>query len=96
MTAYVVFIRERITDQAEMDQYNVKAGASIPGHDLTPLAFYGAHEAWEGAASDGLVILKFPDMAAARGWYDSPAYQEAKVHRLAGADYRVLVTEGVG
>ena len=96
MTVYVVFIREGITDQAQMDQYNVKAGASIPGHDLTPLAFYGAHEAWEGAASEGLVILQFPDMAAARGWYDSPAYQDAKVHRLAGANYRVLVTEGVG
>ena len=96
MTAYVVFIREGITDQAEMDQYNVKAGASIAGHPLTPLAFYGALDAWEGAASDGLVILQFPDMDAAKAWYQSPAYQEAKVHRLAGATYRVLVTEGVG
>lgn len=96
MTAYVVFIREGISDQAEMDQYNAKAGASTAGHALTPLAFYGAHEAWEGAASEGLVILQFPDMDAARGWYDSPAYQAAKVHRLKGANYRVLVTEGVG
>jgi len=35
-------------------------------------------------------------MDAAKAWYHSPAYQEAKVHRLAGANYRVLVTEGVG
>ncbi len=96
MAAYVVFIRESVSDQAEMDQYNAKAGPSTAGHPLTPLAFYGAHEAWEGAASQGLVILQFPDMDAAKAWYNSPAYQEAKVHRLAGAEYRVLVTEGVG
>ena len=40
--------------------------------------------------------LTVPDMDAAKAWYQSPAYQEAKVHRLAGATYRVLVTEGVG
>ncbi|WP_295530514.1 DUF1330 domain-containing protein [Novosphingobium sp. Chol11] len=96
MAAYVVFIREGVTDQAEMDLYSAKAGPSTAGHPLTPLAFYGAHEAWEGAESQGLVILQFPDMDAAKAWYHSPAYQEAKVHRLAGANYRVLVTEGVG
>jgi uncharacterized protein (DUF1330 family) len=96
MAAYVVFIRESVTDQAELDQYNAKAGASTAGHALTPLAFYGAHEAWEGAQSDGLVILRFEDMDAARAWYNSPAYQEAKTHRLKGADYRVLLTDGMG
>ena len=95
MAAYVVFIRESVTDQAELDQYNTKAGATTAGHVLVPLAFYGAHETWEGAASDGLVILRFEDMDAARAWYNSPAYQEAKAHRLKGANYRVLLTDGV-
>lgn len=96
MAAYIVFIRESVTDQAELDQYNAKAPASTVGHALTPLAFYGAHETLEGAASDGLVILQFADMDAARAWYHSPAYQEAKAHRLRGADYRVLLTDGMG
>jgi uncharacterized protein (DUF1330 family) len=42
------------------------------------------------------VIIEFPDIDAAKAWYNSPAYQDAKVHRLAGATYRVMVTEGVG
>jgi uncharacterized protein (DUF1330 family) len=96
MAAYAVFIRESVTDQAELDQYNALAGPSTVGHAVTPLAFYGAHEAWEGAASDGIVILQFPDMDAARAWYQSPAYQAAKVHRLKGANYRVLLTDGMG
>lgn len=96
MTAYVVFIKDGVNDQAELDQYNAKAGASIAGHPLKPLAFYGPNETWEGPTAEGLVIIEFPDIAAAKAWYDSPAYQDAKVHRLAGATYRVMVTEGVG
>jgi len=42
-----------------------------------------------------VVLLKFPDMAAARAWYHSPAYQAAKVHRLKGAEYRVILVDGV-
>jgi uncharacterized protein (DUF1330 family) len=34
-------------------------------------------------------------MAAAKAWYDSPAYQDAKQHRLRGADFRILLTEGL-
>jgi len=40
-------------------------------------------------------VLEFPDAEAAKGWYFSPAYQEAKAHRLKGAKYRVLLVNGV-
>ncbi|TDR79963.1 DUF1330 domain-containing protein [Paludibacterium purpuratum] len=95
MSAYVVFTRERTTDAAELDRYKQKAPAAREGHDLTPLAFYGEFEVLEGAPIEGAVILRFPDMAAARAWYHSPAYQDALTHRLKGADYRVLLIEGV-
>lgn len=96
MPAYAIFIRESVTDQAELDQYNAMVPASATGHSFTPLAAYGAHEAWEGDASQGVVILRFDDMDAARAWYQSPAYQAAKEHRLKGAVYRVLLTDGLG
>ena len=96
MTAYVVFIKDSVNDQAEMDQYNAKAGGSTAGHPVTPLAFYGTNETWEGPTAEGLVILQFPDIEAARAWYTSPVYEAAKVHRLKGASYRVMVTEGLG
>jgi uncharacterized protein (DUF1330 family) len=95
MTAYVVFVRNEITDPAEMKQYQAKAPAAREGRTLKPLAFYGAVETLEGPAVDGAVILEFPDLAEAHAWYDSPIYQDALQHRLKGADYRVFVIEGV-
>lgn len=96
MTAYMLLIREKLRDEAQMQQYAAAAGKARPGHDLTALAFYGAHETLEGAAAEGVVVLSFPSMAAARAWYESPAYVEAKAHRFQGADYRVILVEGVG
>jgi len=49
----------------------------------------------EGNEIEGAVILRFPDMAAARDWYNSPVYQEALQHRLKGANYRAFIIEGV-
>jgi uncharacterized protein (DUF1330 family) len=93
MAAFIVFTRERLRDQAEMDAYAPKAGASMAGHEGKPHAYYGKHETLEGAPIDGAVIVEFPTMEAAKAWYDSPAYTEARAHRFQGADYRVFITE---
>lgn len=95
MAAYIVFTRERLRDQAQMDIYAPAAGASIAGHAGKPLAYYGTNETLEGAPIEGAVIVEFPTMAEAKAWYDSPAYVEARSHRFAGADYRVFITEGM-
>jgi uncharacterized protein (DUF1330 family) len=95
MTAYVVFMRDRMIDQAEFDIYSPLAGASLQGHPITPLAFYGAIETLEGPPIEGAVIVSFPTVAEAHAWYDSPAYQAAKAHRVKGSDYRVFIIEGV-
>lgn len=94
MSAYVIFIREATTDAAELQQYASKAPAARAGHDITRVAFYGKHEVLEGPEAEGVAILRFPDMDAARAWYESPAYQEALQHRLKGAQYRLLLVEG--
>lgn len=96
MPAYAVFTRERTTNQSELDIYGPLAGASLAGHPITPLAFYGDFQMLEGDPIEGAVILEFPTMAEARAWYDSPAYQEAVAHRHAGSDYRVFIIEGLG
>ena len=94
MPAYVIMIRERITDPAEMAIYKELAPKARTA-DLKAVAFYGATEALEGEPADGIVVLQFPDMDAARAWHGSAAYQEAMAHRQKGADYRVLLVEGV-
>lgn len=95
MTAYVIFIKDGVKDPDEMAIYAEKADAARGDHPLTPLVFYGDITTLEGPEAEGAVVLAFPDMAAARAWYDSPAYTEARAHRLKGADYRVLLVEGV-
>jgi uncharacterized protein (DUF1330 family) len=96
MSAYVIFIRDRIRDQAAMTEYSARAAAARGDHPLEPLAFYGAVETLEGAEVDGVVLIRFPDKAAALAWYDSPAYTEARKFRHLGADYRVAIVEGLG
>ncbi len=96
MAAYVVMIRERTKDAEALSAYGVMARAARGDHQIRPLAFYGPHQVTEGEAVEGVVLLEFADMAAARAWYDSPAYQAAKAQRETGADYRVIFVEGVG
>ena len=49
----------------------------------------------EGAGAEGVVILEFPSFEEAQAWYRSPAYQDALQDRLKGAEYRVMIVEGV-
>ncbi|MFM0077071.1 DUF1330 domain-containing protein [Paraburkholderia sediminicola] len=95
MSAYVVYVRDRITDPAEFKKYEESTPAAAVGHPITPLAFYGAVETLEGDPVDGAVILEFPTVADAKASYNSPLYQEALKHRLKGAEYRVFIIEGV-
>lgn len=95
MSAYVIMIREELTDDVEMQTYASMARAARGNSPPKPLVFYGAQEALEGPAADGVVVLEFEDMDAARSWYGSPAYQAARAHRLRGARYRVLLADGM-
>ncbi len=94
MPAYAIFIREATTDNAELDAHGPLAEASLTGHPVQVLAAYGAQEALEGPPVEGVVILEFPTRAAARAWYDSPAYRAAREHRFKGATYRAVLIEG--
>lgn len=95
MAAYIVFIKEREHDAGAMATYAAGAGASLGGHAGRPLAYYGAIETLEGPEAQGAVIVEFPSVEEARAWYRSDAYQQARAHRFAGADYRVFITEGL-
>ncbi len=95
MIAYVVFMRESTTNEAELKTYSEIAPPTLKGHPGKPLAFYGPLDVLEGPAFEGAVVLEFPSIAEARAWYDSPAYQAAALHRKAGADYRVFIVDGL-
>lgn len=91
--AYVIFTREKTLDPAELEIYWSKVAASLEGHPMKVLSGHGPHEVLEGAPTEGVVIAEFPSMAAAKAWYDSPAYREAREHRFKGAVYRGILVE---
>ena len=95
MPAYAIFIKNKTIDADELKTYAQKAGAARGDHKLAALAYYGPLEVLEGDAAEGVVLLQFDDMDAAKAWYHSPAYQDAKQHRLKGADYRVILAQGL-
>jgi uncharacterized protein (DUF1330 family) len=66
----------------------------LTGHPVTVLAAYGRQEVLEGPEVEGVVILEFPSVEAAKAWYDSPAYCEVRQHRFRGSDYRAVIVEG--
>jgi uncharacterized protein (DUF1330 family) len=95
MSAYFIFTRDAILDQAEMDTYMQQVRSTFAGHDVKILAAYGPHEDVEGPPTNGTVIAEFPSVEAAKAWYDSPAYREVREHRFKGAAYRAVLVEGV-
>lgn len=95
MTAYIVAIRNKITDPAEMETYKSLAplaAAKFPNKNN--LASYGKCEALEGPPVQGVVLIEFPTYEEAKAWYDSPEYQKAKSHRIRGSDYQFILFEG--
>jgi len=87
------FHSRKTLDPAELEIYWSKVAASLDGHPMKVLSGYGSHDVLEGAPAEGVVIAEFPSMEAARAWYDSPAYREAREHRFKGAVYRGILVE---
>ena len=96
MSVYMLFIRETpVREPAELSIYSRMNRESPRDPNLKALSVYGAIEAVEGTPPDGMVLLEFPTIEAAKAWYHSPAYQAALPHRLKGADYRAFIVKGL-
>lgn len=94
MPAYVVAEIE-ITDPAEYDKYRPLAAASIARHGGRFAVRGGKISLLEGSPEpERVVLIEFPDAAAARRWYDSADYQEALKIRQAASRGRVFIVEG--
>jgi uncharacterized protein (DUF1330 family) len=95
MSAYLVFTKEKTLDKAELAIYQKQVGPTLEPFDVKRLVANGPLEVLEGDSVEGVVITQFPTMEAAKAWYDSPAYRDARVHRQKGAEYRCVLVEGV-
>ena len=95
MAAYVI-INVDVRDQEQYAKY-MKAGApTILAHGGKPLVRGGRAEVWEGSpAPKRVIVLEFKDMKAAKEWWSSSDYKQAKKLRENAASADVFCVEGI-
>jgi uncharacterized protein (DUF1330 family) len=94
--AYVL-VEITVTDPEAYEAYKALAGPAVEQHGGRYLARGGATDLLEGSAEPARVVLiEFPDLAAARRWYDSPEYRAARAARADAAVARMVAVEGAG
>jgi uncharacterized protein (DUF1330 family) len=85
-----------VTDADQMAKYREWSTKAMQEHGAEVLVRGGAVEVLEGPWTPSrLVVLKFPDRAAAKGFYDSETYQHAKTLREHAGVMRMIVVDGV-
>lgn len=86
MPAYFLFDNVEVVDAEGLTRYATAAAATVADHGGRYLAVAATPEIVEGEpVLTSAVLIEFPDLAAARGWYDSTEYQPLKTLRRRSA-----------
>lgn len=92
--AYVIFT-EAVNDPVGMQEYSRAARPTLAQPGVSVLAVDPQPEVLEGTwHGNRTVILEFESVEAARAWYTSPEYEEAKPLRHAAADSNAAIIVG--
>ncbi len=95
MTAYAI-VRVTVTDPTKYEHYKTLSPGAVAAYGGTFLARGGETEVLEGEPDDRrLVVIQFPSMDAARTFYDSPEYREARDARAGAAEMHMQIVEAV-
>ena len=95
MPAYLLVDCE-VTDAARYEKYKALAPPAITKYGGRYLARGGATTKLEGNwTPNRIVVLEFPDTAAARRFYDSPEYRAARAERAGAANMNMVLVEGL-
>ncbi len=95
MPAYVILDIE-VTDPDGYTAYRERSGATVEKHGGRFLVRGGAHETIEGDWDPvRLVVIEFPDVAAARRWYESDDYAPLRELRRSASTTNIMVVEGI-
>jgi uncharacterized protein (DUF1330 family) len=95
MPAYVI-VETEVTDPEQYEQYKAASPAAIASGGGRFLVRGGELAVLEGDwQPPRIVVLEFEDLAAAKRWYESEAYQAAKKLRAGAARFRAIAVQGV-
>ena len=95
MPAYVIAETD-VYDPEQYERYRAVAPDAIAAGGGRFVARGGALAVLEGDwRPKRLVVLEFEDLEAAKRWYDSPEYQEARRLREDAATLHMVAVEGL-
>jgi uncharacterized protein (DUF1330 family) len=95
MPAYVI-VETDVDDPEQYERYKAAAADSIARGGGRFIARGGDLAVLEGDwTPDRLVVLEFEDLEAAKRWYDSPEYREARRLREGAATLSMVAVEGL-
>jgi uncharacterized protein (DUF1330 family) len=95
LPAYIV-VETDIHDSEQYELYKQASPAAVAAAGGRFIARGGELAVLEGDwHPKRLVLLEFPDLEAAKAFYESPAYRAARRLREGAADFRMVAVEGV-
>ena len=95
MPAYVIGDVRDAWDAEALEEYRRGNTDSVARHGGRFVVRGGAVELLEGEwDTRRIVVMEFPDMAAARGWYESADYAPLKALRQSASDTNIILVEG--
>jgi uncharacterized protein (DUF1330 family) len=95
MSAYII-AQISIHDRARYDRYVTRFMPVLQRHGGRLLVADESPEVSEGRWDrDKLIVLAFPDRAAAQAWTESADYREIATDRIAATDGVVLIAQGL-
>ena len=95
MPAYIL-VDCVVTDPARYESYKGLAPAAIARYGGRYLVRGGEAVKLEGDwTPNRVVVLEFPTLEAARGFYDSPEYRAARAARAGAANMNMVAVAGV-
>ncbi len=94
MPAYII-VDIDIQDPAEYEYYKQLTPATIAAHNGRFVVRGGTVETLEGDWAPGrIVVLEFPDLETAKGWWASDDYAPAKAIRQRSAKTKMIMVDG--
>lgn len=95
MPAYALGHLRKLTINAEIVDYLKRIDATLEPFHGRFLVHAGEAQVLEGSWLGRPIIIEFPDLAHAKAWYDSPAYQALIPLRTANSEGDVFLVAGV-
>lgn len=95
MPAYII-VEVDVTNPDRFEEYRPLVPATLEPYGGKFIVRGGASETLEGDwTPKRMVVIEFPDVESAKGWWGSDIYEGPKKIRQESADTRMIVVEGL-